>query len=224
LDHSYQPKTILLDDVKPGQKYEMVITNFHGGIITRYRMGDIIEITSLGNERLNIDIPQMVFHSRADDFVDVTGLGRLTERVMREAIDSSGIPYVDWVARKETIDNKSVLHFYVELAGGYVAKEESVATTIREQFKRLDRRHRCNLYNLIGDMETMLELTPVQVSLLPQGAFSAYIVRRRSEGSARENLQLPHVNPPEEVLSLLRAPRVVVETAPATEAERAHTR
>jgi hypothetical protein len=221
LDHSYQPETILLDEVKVGEKYEIVITNFHGGIMTRYRMGDIIKITSLRNEKLNIDIPQMLFHSRADDFVDVASLGRLTEKVIRQAMENTGIPYVDWVARKEIIDNKSVLHFYLELGDNYIASEENLATAIREQFKKLDRKHRCNLYNFIGDMETTLGLKPLEVTLLPQGAFSSYIARRQSEGAALESLKPPHVNPSDEVLSLLRAPRVVVEAAPVTEAERA---
>lgn len=225
LDHSYQPKTILLDEVKAGEKYEIVTTNFHGGIMTRYRIGDIIKITSLRNEKLNIDIPQMVFHSRADDFVDITSLGRLTERLIWEAIENTGIPYVDWVARKEIIDNKSVLHLYLELREGYIASEKSVATAIREQFKKLDRKHRCNLYNLIGDMETMLDLRPVAVTFLPEGAFSSYISQRQSEGVAVNNLKPPHVNPSDEVLSLLRVPEVVVEAAPVTEeAERAAPR
>jgi hypothetical protein len=221
LDHSYQPKTILLDEVKAGEKYEIVTTNFHGGIMTRYRIGDIIKITSLRNEKVNIDIPQMVFYSRADDFVDITSLGRLTERLISEAIENTSIPYVDWVARKEIIDNKSVLHLYLEFREGYIASEKSVATAIREQFKKLDRKHRCNLYNLIGDMETMLDLKPVAVTFLPQGAFSSYISQRRSEGVAVGNVKPPHVNPSEEVLSLLKAPKVVVKAAPvAEEAER----
>jgi len=224
LDHSYQPKTILLDEVKAGELYEIVITNFHGGIMTRYRIGDIIRITSLRNERLNIDIPQMSFHSRADDFVDVAALGRLTERVIHQAMEKSGIPYVNWVARKEVIDNKPVLHVYLELGDGHIASEKSLSTAIREQFKRLDRRHRCNLYNFIGDMETTLGLKPIEVTLLPQGAFSSYMDRRRSEGAALESVKPPHVNPSEEVLSLLRTPKVVVEAAPVSEAERAATR
>jgi len=221
LDHSYQPKTILLDEVKAGERYEIVTTNFHGGIMTRYRIGDVIKITSLRSEKLNIDIPQMVFHSRADDFVDITGLGRLTERLIREAIENASIPYVDWVARKEIVDNKSMLHLYLELKERYIASEKSVATAIREQFRRLDKKHRCNLYNLIGDMETVLDLRPVTVTFLPEGTFSSYINQRRSEGIALESLRLPHVNPSDEVLSLLRAHRVAVEAAPVPqEAER----
>jgi hypothetical protein len=221
LDHSYRPKTVLLDEVKAGEKYEIVLTNFHGGIMTRYRIGDVVEITSLRNEKLNIDIPQMVFHSRADDLIDIAGLGRLTERVIGEAVENTGIPYVDWVARKEIIDSKPVLHLYPELGAGYIASEESLATAIREQFKKLDRKYRSNFYRLIGDMETVLDLTPVQVTLLPQGAFSNYVARRQSEGATLESLTLPHVNPSEDVLSLLRTPRVEVEAVPAAEPERA---
>jgi hypothetical protein len=222
LDHSYQPKTILLDEVKAGEKYEIVTTNFHGGIMTRYRISDIIKITSLRSEKLNIDIPQMVFHSRADDFVDITGLGRLTERLIRQAIENASIPYVDWVARKEIVDNKPMLHLYLELEERYVASEKSVAAAIREQFKRLDKRHRCNLYNLIGDMETVMDLRPVTVTFLPEGTFSSYLAQRRSGGPVLQSLRPPHVNPSDEVLSMLRAPRVAVEAATlAEETERA---
>ena len=73
-------------------------------------------------------------------------------------------------------------------------------------------------------METTLGLKPVEVTLLPQGAFSSYYARRQSEGAAVESLKPPHVNPSDEVLSLLGAPRVVVEAVPATEAERAAPR
>ena len=224
LDHSYQPKTILLDEVKEGEKYEIVSTNFHGGIMTRYRIGDIIKITSLRNEKLDTAIPQMVFDGRTDDLVDIAGLGRLTERMIWEAIKKTGIPYVDWVARKEMIDNKPLLHLYLELRDGYIASEESMAAATREQFRRLDRKYRCNFYNLMGDMETVLGLEPVQVSLLPQGAFSSYISQRQAKGVAPGNLKLTHVNPSDEVLSLLRVPKVVVEAVPATEAERTTAR
>lgn len=221
LDHSYQPKTVLLDEVKVGQKYEIVLTNFHGGTMTRYRIGDVIKITSLRNEKLNIDIPQMVFDSRADDLLDIASLGRVTERVIGQAIENSGIPYVDWVARKEIVDDKPMLHIYLELRDVYIASEESLAAAIREQFRRLDRKYRCNFYRLIGDMENVLSLKPVEVTPLPQGAFSSYVARRQSEGATIENVRLSRVNPSEEALSLLRAPKVVVEAIPATEAERA---
>ena len=224
LNPSYQPKTILLDEVKAGESYEIVLTNFHGGIITRYRIGDIIKITSLRNGKLNIDIPQMVFQGRTDDLVDIAGLGRLTEKTIHEAIQNTGIPFVDWVARKETIADKPVLHVYVELQPGYIATDENLATSIREQFRKLDRKYRCNFYRLVGDIENTLGLKPIKVTLLPQGAFSSYSAQRQWQGAVSGSLKLRRVNPSEHELQMLTVQRVAVRATPETEAAPARAR
>ena len=223
LDYSYQPKTILLDEVKAGMNYEIVITNFHGGIMTRYRIGDMVRITSLRNEKLNIDIPQMVFHGRADDLINIAGFGRITEKTIEKAIEKTGIPYVYWTARKEIVGDKPILHLYLELEDGYVATEESVASGVYRELLRLDRMYRYNIYSTYGDPESMLGFKPMQVTFLPQRASSSYVAQRQAEGTALEQLELPRINPSDEVLSLLGAPRVVVEAAP-TEVERVPTR
>jgi len=224
LDHSYQPKTVLLDEVKAGENYEIVLTNFHGGVFVRYRIGDIVRITSLRNEKLNIDIPQMVFHSRTDDRIDVSGFGRLTERVIWEAIENSGIPYKDWTARKEAIGDRTILHLYLELEDNYVVSEEAVATTIYDELQKLDNVYHYNQYSAYSDPETMIGMKPIKVTFLPQGAFARYISQRQAEGADLGAIKPPHINPSDKVLSLLGAPKVVVEAVPVTEVERAAPR
>jgi phenylacetate-coenzyme A ligase PaaK-like adenylate-forming protein len=225
LDHSYQPKTILLDEVKAGEKYEIVITNFHGGIMTRYRPGDMVRISSLRNEKLNIDIPQMVFEKRVDELIIIFGVGHLTEKLIGEAIENTGIPCADWTARKEVIDGKPTLHIYLELGDSYIASEQSVAASVYNEMEKLDSVYHFNLHKYAyGDAISYLGLRPIAVTFLPQGAFSSYISQRQSEGAAVSNLRPPHINPSDEALSLLRAPKVVVEAAPVTEAERAPAR
>ncbi len=219
LDHSYQPKTVLLDEVKADENYEIVITNFHGGIMTRYRVGDMIRITSLRNEKLNIDTPQMVFHGRADDLIDIGGFGRITEKIIWKAIENTGIPCVGWVTRKEIINDKPILRLYVELEDNYIASENGIASVVYDELEKLDKLYRYNIYRPYGDPETVLGLKPVQVTLLPQGAFSSYIAQREAEGAGLNQLNPPHVNPSDEVLSLLLTPKVVVEAVP-TEVER----
>ena len=220
LDRSYQPKTVLLNEVKAGENYEIVLTNLRGGIMTRYRPGDMIRITSLRNENLNIDTPQMVFERRADELIDITGFGHLTEKLIWEAIENTGIPYVNWTARKEMVGDKPMLHLYVELKGNYIASEKSVAAAIYDQLIKLDSVHHYNIYIAYGDPENVLGLKPVQVTLLPQGAFSSYMAQRQAEGADLGHLKPPHIKPSDKVLSLLGAPGVVVEAVPATEAER----
>ena len=223
-NHSYQPKTILLDEVKAGENYEIVLTNFHGGAFVRYRIGDIIRITSLRNDKLNIDIPQMAFHSRADDRIDISGFGRITEKLIWEAIEHSGIPYKDWTARKEAIAGMPVLYLYLELAESYIASEEAVATTMYDELRKLDNVYHYNQYGAYSDPETMLGMRPIKVSFLPRGAFARYISHRQAEGADLGTIKPPHINPSEKVLSLLGAPRVVAETTPVTETERAAVR
>ena len=226
MDHSYQPKTVLLDEVEAGKVYEIVITNFHGGIMTRYRPGDLIKISSLRDEKLNIDIPQMIFHSRADDLIDITGFGHLTERIIWEAIEGTGIPYNDWTARKETKEGKPILHLYIEPKDEFIAGEQAVASAIYDELIKLDSVYHYNIYDAYGDPETVLGMKPVEVSFLTRGTFIRYITERQATGAALGHLKPPHINPSEKVLSLLGVPgvgvgvEVEVEAVPTTEAER----
>ena len=219
LDHSYEPKTILLDEVKADENYEIVITNLHGGIMTRYRIGDMVRITSLRNEKLNIALPQMVFERRADELIDITGLGHLTEKLIWQAIENTGIPYTDWTACKEAIEDKPALHIYIEPKDNYITSEKVIAAVYDELIK-LDSVYHYNIYIAYGDPEAVLGLRPIKVTLLPQGAFSSYIAQRQAEGAVLGHLKPPHINPSDEVLSLLGAPKVGVKVVPSRDAER----
>ena len=219
LDHSYRPKTVLLDEVKAGENYEIVITNFHGGAMVRYRPGDMIRISSLRNEELGIDIPQMVFERRADDLIDL-GFIRLNERVIWQAIENTNIPYADWTARKEIINERPVLRLYLELKDGYVASENGVAVAVYEQIKRLDDGF---IHYDLPSMERLLDLKPIEVTLLAEGAFANYMAQRQAEGADLAQLKIPHINPSDKMLSLLGAkveavPRVEVAAETKTEA------
>ena len=224
LDHSYQPKTILLDEVKAGENYEIVLTTLHGGAFVRYRLGDMIKIISLRDEKLGIDIPQMLFHSRADDLIDISGFGRFTERVIWEAIENSGIGYKDWAVRKEAVSGRSILHLYLELKDNYVTSEKAAAAAVYDELQKLDKVYHYNIYDAYGDPETVLGVKPVTASFLPKGAFARYISQREAEGADLGDLKPAHINPSDKMLSMLNAPTVEVEAVSATEAGRVTAR
>jgi hypothetical protein len=201
----------LLDEVKPGENYEIVITNFHGGALVRYRPGDMIRITSLRNENLGIDIPQMAFERRADDLLDFVVI-RLTEKTIWQAIEHTGIPYVDWTAYKKP--GEAVLNLLVELKDGHRASAEDVASAVYHQIMSSDN----DAYTTSerrDDLVTMINFG-VEVTLLPRGAFASYTAQRQAEGADLAHLKPPHINPSEKVLSLLRAKP---EVAPKVEVE-----
>jgi hypothetical protein len=203
-DPTYQPSTLLLDEVKLGN-YELVITSFHGGPFIRYKLGHLIKITALRNEQLNIDIPQMVFLSRIDDQIDIAGFTRLSEKVIWQAIENTGIAYEDWTARKEVKD-KPVLHLYLELKeNGYVA-EEQVAESVHQELKRLDAPY--------ADLESFTGLRPLEITLLPENAFHLYKLRQQASGAELAHLKPPHINPSDDTINFLvnTAGKAVVRT------------
>ena len=200
LDHSYQPKTVLLDEVKAGENYEVVFTNFHGGAMVRYRVGDIVRITSLRNEKLGIDIPQMVFERRADDLLDFVVI-RLTEKTIWQAIENTGVAYEDWTAYKEA--GEPALRLFIELKDGYQGSDADIAQAIYEQIMKSDN----DDYTTSAAHDDLVDMINfrVEITLLPRGAFANYTSQRQTEGADLAHLKPPHINPSDKVLSLLLA-------------------
>ncbi len=207
LDSSYQPKTVLLDEVKENENYEVVITNFHGGAMVRYRMADIIKISALKNDKLGICIPQMTFEGRLSDIMDIGSLFRLSEKVIWQAIENTNVSYEDWTARKETGEGKTLLHIYIELKNKYI-NERDLASAIFEQIIKYDEG------TFYGSLARALDPIPIEVSLLPEGAFANYIAKRRAEGADLAHLKPRHINPSDEELCILRAGVQVVREVP----------
>ena len=114
LNPGYQPRTLLLDEVRAGERYEIVITNLLGGPFVRYRLGDLVRITALRNEQLDIDLPQMVFYSRVADMIELGSTTHITEKMVWQAISQAGVRHQEWTVRKEGLDTP-FLHLYLEL-------------------------------------------------------------------------------------------------------------
>ena len=218
LDHSYQPRALLLDEVEAGENYEIVITNFHGGALVRYRIGDMVRITSLRNEKLGIDIPQMVFERRADDLLDFFVV-RLTEKTIWQAIEDTAIAYEGWTAYKEP--GEPVLNLLIELKNGYQCSEADVASAIYKQIMESDNNtHRASL--LDNSFVNVIDFK-VEVTLLPPGAFANYTSQRQAEGADLAHLKPPHINPSDKVLSLLLSkPEAKVKVEAEAEAVAVH--
>lgn len=184
--------TLLLDELTPGI-YELVITNFHGCVFTRYRTGDLIQIVGLRDEELNINTPQMVFYARADGVIDLGGFTRLTEKSIWMAIVDANISTNGWTAHKEYINDKPVLHLYLE-PKGHLEKNETLQA-IHQRLKEKDPGY--------AEMEDMLGFNPLVISILPEGAFTRYTETKRASGAEMAHLKAPRVNPSQQVLDLL---------------------
>jgi hypothetical protein len=216
MDHSYRPKTLLLDEVKVGENYELILTNFHGGALLRYRIGDMIRITSLRNDKLGINIPQMVFVGRADDILDF-GVIRLTEKFIWQSLQKTGIAYKDWIAYRKS--GESVLNLFVELKNGSNTSESDVESAVYKYLmKSNEEAHARSTF--LDDPADIVDFK-VKVAFLPSGTFTKYTSQKQAEGADLAHLKPPHINPSDEVLSRLLAEteEIIIVTKAKTEAK-----
>jgi hypothetical protein len=58
VDQDYQPATLLMNELKSGEIYELVITNFHGGPFLRYRLGEYLKVIALNDPQTGVNLPQ----------------------------------------------------------------------------------------------------------------------------------------------------------------------
>ena len=198
---SYQPRTVLLNEVQPGQRYELVITSFDGGPFLRYRMHDLVRFLSLRDEEAEINLSPLVFAGRSDDLIDLAGFtGLMDEQLVWRAIHDTGIAYVDWAVRKEEIKGGAFLHLHIELEDNVAV--EAVWQAVRQNLKTLN--------PFYGDLESMLDVQPLKVTLLSPGTFRAYVMEKQAAGADLSHLKPPHMNASDEIISdLLRLSKQV---------------
>jgi hypothetical protein len=197
MDRTYIPETLLLNEVKAGESYEIVITSFYGGAMTRYRIGDMVRIVSLSNDKLGISLPQMAFERRVDDIIDFNVV-RFTEKSIWQALEKSGVDYEDWFAYR--IPGEQVLNLYIELKNGAPIDEKELMKSIYENMIHSDDEFTSSLTH--DDLMNMVGFE-INVNLLPVGTFSNYTARRQAEGADLAHLKPPHINPPEKILGVL---------------------
>ncbi len=192
-DKKYRPSTVLLNELEVGKVYELVLTQFQGMPFLRYRIGDTIKVAALSDDEAGVNLPQIVFHSRVGETIDLASLARLTERVIWQALANTGIKYEEWAACKDYEGDKAFLRLYIEL------KEEREAGEIAElmdgQLKVVDPDYR--------DLDSYLEFQPVKITLLSEGTFERYYEEKVKEGADLAHLKPPHMNASEAVIQQL---------------------
>jgi hypothetical protein len=203
-DRSYKPKTFFFNEVVPGERYVVVLTSFLGGPFVRYVMGDVVTVTALRNDKLNINLPQITFYGRSDDIMDFEGYTHafITEKMLWEAIARTDYEYVDWVARKEIIEDTPRLHVYIEPKGSRKISAEKFTEGVQKELEVLN--------PVYGDLEHYFGYKPLKITLLSSGSFSQYMANRRANGADLAHIKPPHMNPRDAVMKILLGPNAAI--------------
>lgn len=179
-DSSYRPRTCLINEVREGETYEIVLSNFHGGAFMRYRVGDLYHCVSAGNGML----PRFRYLDRVPEVIDIAGFTRITCSGVEEVIRMSGLGLGDWLMKKE-FDNRNnpFLHMYMEMLPTAQVRGVTAKRALEEHlavyFKYFDSDY--------SDLKKLLNIEPLQITILRYGTIDAY--------QRRIGRKLPHMNP-----------------------------
>ena len=186
------PQTLLMNEVLPGEKYELVLTVLKGGAFVRYRCGDVYRCVGLSNREDGTKIPRFEYIDRVPSIIDIAGFTRISENGIISAIRLSGLPVIHWTAAKEFNEqNRPFLHLYVEMESEAFVQRAVSTEILREilttYFKYIDQDYR--------DLKKILGMDPLVVTILRCGSFEAY---REKNGK-----EIRHMNPSKRELTEL---------------------
>ena len=164
----YKPLTCLIDEVKTGALYEIVISVLHGGAFMRYRIGDVYRCTEGSQDG---SLPRFTYVDRIPTVIDIAGFTRITEKSINEVIRISKLGIGEWIACKEFAESKSpFLHMYLELTPEAMANNAMTMQVLTEHlavyFRYFDSDYK--------DLKKLLNIEPLQLTILPYGTIEAY--------------------------------------------------
>lgn len=170
-DPAYEPRTCLMDEVEAGEKYELVISVFKGGVFMRYRVGDVYRCLALESERDQVYFPRFEYVDRIPTVIDIAGFTRITEHSIERVIALSGVAVKDWTAAKEVTETKRpYLHLYVEMKPECLFTAAVTTAILKEHmgvyFKYVDEDYK--------DLKKILGIDPLEITILRCGTFDAY--------------------------------------------------
>ncbi|MBI4334263.1 MAG: GH3 auxin-responsive promoter family protein [Chloroflexi bacterium] len=185
-----QPRTVLLAELEPGKRYEVVLTSFYGMPFIRYRAGHLIKVISIGDPQTGASLPQIALVGRADQTIDIGGFTRLDERTLLQALDRCPFPRGNWMAAREISDGSPLLRFYVETDSEW--DEQQVQQSLHGSLAEIDPSYR--------DLQDLLGLKPLRVTLLTPGIFDRFSYEKKRQDPGFSSASLPHVNPSPSVI------------------------
>ena len=194
-DERFIPRTLLLDEVEMGQTYEVVITNFYGMGFLRYRVGHFVRFLPEEEQSDTFALPQFEFEGRSDDRIDLAGFTRLDAKTVWEALGRSGYSTQEWTIRKEFEGDTPLLHMYAQIDSNESSAQ--IASKLHNTIREVD--------PFYGDLETMLGINALKVTLLSKGSYDRFYDNRQKAGFELEMRTPPKMNAPDEDIAELLA-------------------
>lgn len=176
------PKTLLATEVKVGESYRILITNYGG--FYRYDVGDVVEVVGFYNTA-----PLIVFRYRRGGFVSAT-TEKTTEfhvtQVMQALQQEFNLHLEDFCITLSDNDFPARYLANIELAPGYTLEKPQAFLA------RFDRR--LQEVNTHYEISRRDPIPPPRLRILSSGSFAILRQRQLQKGIPDSQLKFPHIS------------------------------
>lgn len=175
------PATLNLNEVKVGETYEIVITNYAG--FYRYRLGDIIKVVDFYHES-----PVLEFLYRKGQLLNIAG-EKTSEAAVRQAITQTMATLkqsiVDFTVTLDLSSTLGKYAFYLEVEPGGVESEEisKLCDILEQQLYEANPRYRAGVENH--------RIAPCVVHLVSSGTFHRLRQELVKRGASLNQVKIP---------------------------------
>ncbi|MEG2909924.1 MAG: auxin-responsive protein, partial [Erysipelotrichaceae bacterium] len=146
--------------------------------------GDRYRCLATSSKEDKISLPRFAYLDRSLDIIDIAGFTRISEGTILDVITLSKLDITDWVALKEYDDFRPYLHLIVEMSEKSLC-DEAISIKILKEHLQIYFTFFDNDYM---DLQNMLGVDPLKITILRCGTFKEYELRYLSK--------LQRMNPP----------------------------
>lgn len=176
------PKTLLINELKVGEKYEIVVTNYAG--LYRYRLGDVVKVVNYYNNS-----PEIEFLFRKNQVLNMvsekTNEEHLTNAI-RSCMNNFNLSLVDYTTKPDNSITPGRYVFYCEF------KENLFYEKVKSLEKQLDKELRKS--NLAYDRaRNNRKLDDIKIIVLKSGTFKIIKESLLQKGVSKNQIKIPRV-------------------------------
>lgn len=180
--NKFNPTTYLINNLKVGESYEIVITNYTG--LYRYRLGDVVRVCGYYNNS-----PEIEFLYRRNQLLNMvsekTTEAQLTSTI-KSTISKLNLNLVDYTTLADNSVSPGRYIFYMEVKNDYSKKlVKDIETTLDLELKKSNLAY--------GRFRRNNRLAPIKVVLLTNGTFSSVKEFLYKKGISKSQIKIPRV-------------------------------
>lgn len=185
--------TYSLEELKVGEKYEVVITNSAG--FYRYRLGDVVKVVGYCGKS-----PEFEFLYRKNQLISINA-EKTSEQAVHQAITETfkhlGVELIDYTVMADIVISSGRYMFFAEV--------NNVGELDKNEAEKILERMLCIANPRYEQFRKSMKIGHVSLEFVKPGTFDSLKVLLVSKGASRNQVKIPRVVKRDELVKFLKS-------------------